>query len=437
MAETPKNGIVLVTGAGGFLGTTVVRTLISKGYRVRAMARNVPDSKVAGAEYVQGDMTDDTSVDTCVQGASAVVHLAARKSDEADSVEVNVEGAKRLIAAAKKHDVTRIVNIGTQSSRLKRRGIYGESKLQADALFSASGLPVVTLRPSVVYDGTGGGIMSTVVQMTNLPVVPMIGGGNVHLSPIHADDLALVIEAALRTDAAIGKTYDVGGPDSVTLKELTKKIMTRRGMKKPMVTLPLFAAMLIARCTRFLPKPPITVSNVLGAAEDMTMDIGPMLRDFGIAPRSLETGLNEMTLLNKKFDDEASVLLTYVLSSWKNWKSTDRMVKNYREALEKHRVPKTHVLDTTVLRKKWLLKAIDGAAASVKKPSVLRTKLLIAAAIAETSPESAALLLPKDRSAVSVVMQSVLLTLGAIVSTLIGLLITILRPSFFKRNAGI
>lgn len=434
MAETPKNGIVLVTGAGGFLGTAVVRLLTSKGYRVRAMLRN---AHTEGNEYVRGDMTDAASVDACVKGVDAIIHLAARKSDEADSVHVNVDGAKNLIAAAKKYEVRRIVNIGTQSSRLKKRGTYGETKLQADTLFMASGLPVVTLRPSVVYDKTGGGIIATVMQMTNLPVVPMIGSGNVHFSPIHADDLALVIEAALRTDAAIGKTYDVGGPDSVTLKELTQNIMARRGMKKPMITLPLFAAMIIAKCTRFLPKPPITVSNVLGAGEDMTMDIAPMLRDFAVVPRSLQSGLSEMSLPMKKSFDEATALLSYVLSSWKTWKPTDRMVQNYREALEKHGVSKTHLIDASVLRKKWLLQAIDGAAALTKKPSILRTKLLIAAAIAESSPESAELLLPKDRSAISVLMQSVIATISAVFSICIGLLIRLLRPSFFRRNAGI
>ncbi len=434
MAETPKNGIVLVTGAGGFLGTAVVRLLKSKGYRVRAMVR---DASTKELEHVHGDMTDAASVDACVNGVDAIVHLAARKSDEADSVAVNVGGAERLISAAKKYGVRRIVNIGTQSSRLKVRGTYGETKLQADALFMASGLPVVTLRPSVVYDKTGGGIIATVMQMTNLPLVPMIGSGNVHFSPIHADDLALIIEAALRNDVAIGKTYDVGGPDSVTLKELTRNIMAKRGMKKHFVTLPLFAAMLIARCTRFLRKPPITVSNVLGAGEDMTMDIGPMLRDFAVVPRSLESGLNEMTFPMKQSVDEATALLSYVLSSWKAWKPTERMTRNYREALEKHSVPKTHVIDAGILGKKWLLQAIDGAAALSKKPSILRTKLLIAAAIAESSPESAEFLLPKDRSVISVLMQSVIATLRAIVSIVIGLLIRVFRPSFFSRNAGI
>ena len=95
---------VLITGAGGFIGKDVVSRLLARGWRVRAMVRRAGGTGLPSherLEVVTADMRDEVSLRAAVKGVAAVVHLVAAKSDEKDSDDVNVGGAKRLVAVCR------------------------------------------------------------------------------------------------------------------------------------------------------------------------------------------------------------------------------------------------------------------------------------------------------------------------------------------------
>ena len=87
-----------------------------------------------------------------------------------------------------------------------------------------SGIPFVILRPSLVYGGGESGLVGALVRhLRTLPVMPVIGDGRIQLDPVHLDDLCGVIEACLERDDVLGRTYDVLGPDRVTLDDFLRR----------------------------------------------------------------------------------------------------------------------------------------------------------------------------------------------------------------------
>lgn len=412
---------ILVTGASGFIGEALVPHLLKEGYIVRALVREgkrQPITPHPRLEHVVGDVRDQACVLQAMQGVDAIVHLAARLRDEPDSEEVNVGGTQNIADAAVLAGVKRIVNVSTQSVKLTRKGPYGETKAQAEEILARSGIPTVTFRPSLVYASELRGALGTIAQYARLPLVPIIGSGNVHFQPIHRDDLARVIAIALKEDQVIGNTYDVGGPDRVSFRELITLFAENAGKRPRMLFLPTSLCLFLARLCSFLKHPPLTLSNVLGAMEDLPMDIAAFARDFGFTPRSLRDGLRDVqsSQREKKLMNEARALLRYLASPFdRTWAPPEALLSRYREALSAHRMGEAPLLASSLLRLPVLLAGLD-ALSCFRKQHLLQRKLLIAAALLESHPASAPWFLPCNRTRGSLIGRTVLImvrTLGA------------------------
>lgn len=421
---------VLVTGASGLIGKAVTEHLLRKGYSVRALVRmaNAVGTRADKLEEIIGDVRDRDVLTKAAEGVDAVVHLAARKADEADSREINVGGAANLIGACKRAGVQRVINVSSQSVRLPKRGTYADTKLAADKLFEASGLSVTTLRPSIVYSDSQSGIFGSLSSFAKLPVVPVIGSGSPLFWPIHRDDLAEIIERCITHDATTGRTYDVGGPEGVSINDLLREIFARSS-PRPVVHLPPWFAMAIAH----IPGSPITKSNVLGADQELTMDISPIVRDTGFTPRGI-TGMFD--LIFGTTNPEARALLSHVMSGFgKCWRPSVDHEQRYVIACRSLRVDPKHHIDSVVLRHPFLLGCLDTVTRAFHPHCTLQRKLLIATAIAECSPESADALLPRDRTRMEIVVACADAVARSAVKLLLGLPLLCV-PSFYTRNAG-
>jgi NADH dehydrogenase len=290
---------VLVTGACGFIGRHLVAALAAQGWSVRALSRDpsrAPREVRDAAALVKGDLRDADALREALRGASALVHLAAAKADEPESVAINVGGAKNLVEACRAAGVARVVNVGTQASRIPGAGLYGRSKAAADAVFAASGLAVTTLRPSLVYGpGDAGAFGKLAGAVRRLPLVPLLGGAGARFWPVDARDLSRAIAACLRAPSTAGKTYDVGGPQPATMAELVALIGGRLGRRARTLPLPAAPFLWAAELGRMLsPRFPISPSNIIGAARSAPdADFQALWRELALTPRSLEEGLRE------------------------------------------------------------------------------------------------------------------------------------------------
>jgi NADH dehydrogenase len=282
--------LVLVTGASGFIGKTVVPYLLKQGYRVRAFIRPTsswPFASHPHLEKAMGDMQDPASLSRALMGVHWVVHLAAAKSDEPDSELTNIGGAQNLIQACRANHVRFIINLSTQSAKLKNKGTYARTKEVADRIFHESDLSVTTLRSSLVYGRPISGAFGKLVQYSELPIVPVIGPGTAPMWPIHVEDLAHALYLAAIKPQTRGQIYEVGGPDRISLNELLDLILKWRGRHRPKWHIPVWAGLILASLFSLLPKPPFSRSNVLGTNEEIPMDVERFFQDFGFVPRRL------------------------------------------------------------------------------------------------------------------------------------------------------
>ncbi len=430
---------ILVTGATGFIGRHVTSYLLEKGHSVRALVRttNAALKPRDGLSLAKGNMKDYQSLLEATRDIYAVIHLAAAKSDEKDSYATNVIGMENLVRACEANNVELIINVSTASTKISKKGLYAKTKRDAEVLLQNSPIHSVILRPSIVYGDLKNGIFGSLVKFASLPLVPIIGSGETTFRPIHVDDLAQTIEIAILNSKIWGKSYDVGGPDEITLNALVKKIALKILQKDSLklIHVPTSLGIFLARTlSLFFNKPPITASNILGSTQSAFLDVFTYFKDFNFLPRRLELGLREMSKTSFSEDDEQKLIYSYLTSTLPLYFKIDNVEKkDYFQALDANNLSRMS-LQPIFYRFPSLLGPID-AISKIKYPSgTLQSKLAIATALVECHTSSAKWLLPSNNSLLSLITKSANLISRSIFKLVIGtLLLTI--PRFVQRNA--
>lgn len=256
--------IVLVTGGTGFVGEHVVHALRARNVHVRALVR---DRRRAGrlaawgAELVVGDVSDGTVLRAACVGADAAVHLVSIiKGSRGDFERVMEHGTRNLVAAAEVAGVGRVVLMSALGldERSKDAVPYLTAKWEMERAVRSSSRKYVILRPSFVF-GKDGGVLPTFVRIARLaPVTPIVGDGTRRLQPIWVEDVAEYVAQAVDLPAALGRTFELGGPDSVTWNEFWERLKRVLGTRRPSLHVPVGLLRAQATLTEWLPGAPVT-----------------------------------------------------------------------------------------------------------------------------------------------------------------------------------
>jgi uncharacterized protein YbjT (DUF2867 family) len=258
---------ILVTGATGFIGPRIVHALRAQERDVRVLVRR-PEraSQLAGwgAELATGDITEAATLAAALAGCTHVIHLVAILSGSgADFERVMTQGTKDLLAAAKAEGVEQFVlmsALGT-SEASKDSVPYFAAKWNEEQAVLASDLQHTIFRPSFVF-GRGGALPLFVKQVRYSPVVTVIGDGLQRSQPIWVEDVAAIFAQAVGNPRAANRTFELGGPDTVTWNELYLTIARVLGKRRRLAHVPFGVARLGARVAQLLPKAPLTADQV-------------------------------------------------------------------------------------------------------------------------------------------------------------------------------
>ncbi len=277
-----------VTGGSGFLGGFVIPLLREAGYEVSALARSAAAAATVaalGATPVQGDLESSESLRSAFLEAapSALVNLAS----------LGFGHAPAIVQAAEAAGLRRAVFVSTTAIFTKLNAPSKQVRTAAERTIETSDLDWTILRPTMIYGTPGDRNMWRLLrQLRRLPVVPMPGGGKQLQQPVHVADLAHAVVAALQTAAAVGKAYDIAGPDALTFRQIVASAGAAVG-RSPRA-LPLPARPIIRVLTRVEATGrslPVKAEQIERLIEDKAFDISEAVADLGFAPRSFDEGI--------------------------------------------------------------------------------------------------------------------------------------------------
>jgi nucleoside-diphosphate-sugar epimerase len=232
-------GICAITGASGYVGGCVASRLADAGWEVRALGRRRSEQERSGFTEAHFDLGQRVAPQA-LAGADALVHLAYDFSlnRRSDIERVNVEGSRRLFAAAREAGVDRIVYMSSIAAFPTASCLYGRAKLASEQAASAAGAAIV--RPGRVWGPRGAATFGPLQRVVErLPMVPLPVPREVELYLTHEDDLAALVEGVLdRWPAGSGKLYVAASADWIEFGELLRSLALKAGKRPRFVQLP-------------------------------------------------------------------------------------------------------------------------------------------------------------------------------------------------------
>ena len=296
---------VAVIGGSGFLGRATVEQLARAGKRVIVLCRNAERAKylkpmgdVGQITIIAGNAMDARTMDQVIASADAVVNLvgilAEGGGQRFDKVQGELPGL--IGAAATRHRLEALVHVSAIGADAESASRYARSKAAGEAAVKKAYPASVVLRPSVIF-GPRDDFFNRFASMAMIaPALPLPGGGGMKMQPVYVDDVARAIVVALGIAGSqfspAGKTYELGGPDIFSFKQLMAMTLRHSERRRALVPVPFGLLAFGATFASLLPNPPITRDQLkLLKQDNVVAKRASGLADLGIVATSVESVL--------------------------------------------------------------------------------------------------------------------------------------------------
>ena len=300
----PSNIDTLVTvfGGSGFLGRHVVRALAKRQYRIRAAVRRPelaghlqPLGRVGQIHAVQANVRYPASIEAAMRDSHVAVNLvgilAEAGAQTFDAVQAEGAGAIARAARAVGARMVHVSAIGADENSPSR---YARAKAAGEKAVLGTIASATIFRPSLVF-GPEDQFTNRFAALARMsPVVPLIGGGLTKMQPVYVGDVATAVADAVDGNTKAGSTYELGGPEVLTMREIIEIILATIERKRILVPIPFGIAKLQALALQFAPGPlkltpdQVELLRIDNVVSDAAKAAGLTLEGLGIASDSLE-----------------------------------------------------------------------------------------------------------------------------------------------------
>src|SRR6202790_5635007 len=296
------NTLVTVFGGSGFVGRSVVRALCKRDYRIRVAVRRPelaghlqPLGKVGQIHAVQANLRYPASVEAAMRDSHAAINLVGILAQSgAQTFEAVMGTGAGTVAKAAAAAGARMVHVSAIGADAASPSHYARAKAAGEkAVLSAT--PTATiLRPSVVF-GPEDQFTNRFAALARMsPALPLIGGGLTKMQPVYVGDVATAVADAVDGKTKAGATYELGGPEVLTMREIMEIILAITERRRKLVSLPFGLAKFQAQLLQFAPGPlkmtpdQVELLRSDNVVSDAAKAAGLTLEGLGIAPDSLE-----------------------------------------------------------------------------------------------------------------------------------------------------
>lgn len=284
---------VLVVGGSGFVGSAVCKAFVEREHDVTALSRSPdPDELPGGVETAAGDVTAYDSIVDHFEGVDVAVNLVAlsplyKPPSGLSHDLVHTEGTRNVVDACERHDVAHLIQQSALGADSDGPTAYIRSKGDAEAIVRESDVAWTILRPSVIF-GEGGEFVEFTKQLSTSIVAPLPGGGTNEFQPMWIEDFAPLVVDAAESDTHRGAVYEIGGPEALSMRDVTVLAWRAVGKNPALVSLPKWfmkTGLTVAGPIPFFPFGPdqARALDVQNTVEDNDIDA------FGVDPEDLRT----------------------------------------------------------------------------------------------------------------------------------------------------
>jgi nucleoside-diphosphate-sugar epimerase len=314
---------VLVTGGTGFTGAALVLRLLKEGHEVRSLDYQkgiaFDELEKGGAELVLGSVTDPDLVQKTVGGTDVVFHLAAafREMDvpKKHYYDVNVNGTRNVMEAAKSHGVTKVVYCSTQgvhghianppgdeTSPIAPEDYYQETKYEGEVVvheFMKNGMNATIIRPTAIYGPGDPGRFLMIYKRVYKGVFPMFGDGKTYYHPVYIDNLVDAFLLTMDQETGRGETYIIADDEYLEIERLVEKVAQSMDRPVKIVHYPIIPLIVAGHvcekaCKPFGITPPIFPRRVDWYRQIRAFKIDKAKQEIGYQPKvGIDEGLRK------------------------------------------------------------------------------------------------------------------------------------------------
>jgi len=294
--------LIFIAGASGFVGGHLLDHLVRKGHTARCLARSesVRESLSArGAEVVIGDITTPEKIDGILRPDDFVIHLVGIISEKGDATfdAIHIKGTTNLVTEAKRAGVRHFFYQSALGADRNSWSGYLRSKAEAEEIVKQSGLGYTIFRPSLII-GPWDGFTRKIMDMVKIsPVLPIPGEGKARFQPVYIKDWLGCMEKVIANPGSYISTYEIGGPEHLTYRELVEKMSKAMGQNRPAIVIPMglmkFGASIFEK---LLSSPPVSSDQLKLLQEDNISDPKSIEKNFGFLPVKYEEALKEFII---------------------------------------------------------------------------------------------------------------------------------------------
>ncbi|WP_285020049.1 complex I NDUFA9 subunit family protein [Novosphingobium sp. fls2-241-R2A-195] len=290
--DTLSGKIVTILGGSGFVGRHLAQELLARGARLRIASRHPkkayaikPLGNLGQVQFAGVDVTKAETLAPVLAGSDAVINLIGAFAGNLDALQGN--GAGEIAAAAKAAGATAFVHVSAIGADAGSAVAYARTKAEGETAVLAAFPSATIVRPSLMFGSDDNFVNMFGELISRLPALPVFAP-QARLQPVFVDDVAVAIANALGNVAAQGKTFELAGPEIITMLDLNQRIAKAQGRSRTFVELPDAVSGLIAATTGWLPGAPISSDQLkLLQAGSVASDSAAGLAELGVTPRPL------------------------------------------------------------------------------------------------------------------------------------------------------